>query len=107
MTARAQRGTLSEDKLSGAKPHSEERLRRRYSFGDFTLDAQQRVLRRGGEELTLRPKSFEVLTVLLDHHGQLVTKAALMEAVWWDTAVTDNSLSQCMVEIRRALGPET
>jgi len=107
MTARAQRGTLSEDKLSGAKPHSEERLRRRYSFGDFTLDAQQRVLRRGGEELTLRPKSFEVLTVLLDHHGQLVTKAALMEAVWWDTAVTDNSLSQCMVEIRRALDDES
>jgi Tol biopolymer transport system component/DNA-binding winged helix-turn-helix (wHTH) protein len=64
-------------------------------------------MRRGGEEFTLRSKSFDVLAYLVNHHGHLVTKAALMDAVWPDTAVTDNSLSQCMVEIRRALCDES
>src|SRR5689334_23302347 len=89
--------------LSSPGPHSGERIRRQYSFGDFTLDLQRRLLRRGGDEVTLRSRSFDVLAYLVDHHGQLVTKSALMEAVWADTAVTDNSLAQCMVEIRRAL----
>ena len=60
-------------------------------------------MRRGAEEFTLRSKSFDVLAYLVHHHGHLVTKAALMDEVWPDTAVTDNSLSQCVVEIRRAL----
>ena len=85
-------------------PHSGERLRRQYSFGDFTLDLERGVLRRGIEEVTLRPKSFEVLTYLVEHHGRLVTKAEMAESVWRDMAVMDNSLAQCLVEIRRALG---
>ena len=87
--------------------HSGERLRRQCSFGYFTLDLEHQVLRRGAEEVTLRPKSFEVLAHLVDHPRQLVTKAALIEAVWPDTAVTDNSLAQCMVEIRRALDDDS
>ena len=77
------------------EPHSGDRLRRLYSFGEFTLDVEHRLLHRSGEEVTLRPKSFDVLAHLVDHHGQLVTKSALIEAVWLDTAVTDNSLAQC------------
>jgi DNA-binding winged helix-turn-helix (wHTH) protein len=84
-------------------PNPGEPLRRQYSFGDFTLDVEHRVLQRGGEEIALRRKSFDVLACLVDRHGELVTKAVLMGAVWPDTAVTDNSLTQCMVEIRRAL----
>jgi DNA-binding winged helix-turn-helix (wHTH) protein/Tol biopolymer transport system component len=88
-------------------PHSGERPRRQYCFADFTLDLEHGgVLRRAGEEVTLRPKSFEVLAHLVGRHGQLVTKAALIEAVWPETAVTDNSLAQCMVEIRRALNDD-
>jgi DNA-binding winged helix-turn-helix (wHTH) protein len=89
--------------LSSAEPNAGERFRGQYSFADFTLDVDRRVLCRQGEEVTLRSKSFEVLAYVVDHHGQLVTKAALMDAVWPDTAVTDNWLAQCMVEIRRAL----
>src|SRR5436305_1224844 len=92
-----------ESRLSSPEPHLGERLRRQYSFGDFTLDTEYRVLQRCGQEVNLRAKSIEVLFYLVQHHGHLVTKAALMEAVWPDTAVTDNSLAQCMVEIRRAL----
>lgn len=87
--------------------YSAEQLRRQYSFGEFTLDLDGGFLRRSGEEVALRPKSLEVLTYLVEHHGRLVTKAVLIEAVWPDTAVADNSLPQCLVEIRRALGDES
>ena len=71
------------------------------------MDLDGGFLRRGGEEVALRPKPFEVLVYLVEHHGQLVTKADLTEAVWPDTAVMDNSLAQCLVEIRRALGDDS
>ena len=59
------------------------------------------------EEVPLRPKTFEVLAYLVKHHGRLVTKTALIEMVWPDTAITDNSLAQCLVDIRRALGDDS
>ena len=65
------------------------------------------MLRRGSEEVPLRPKSFAALTYLVEHHGQLVTKSALIEAVWPNTAVGDNSLAQCLFDIRRALGDDS
>jgi TolB-like protein/DNA-binding winged helix-turn-helix (wHTH) protein/Flp pilus assembly protein TadD len=88
------------------EPYPAERLRRQYSFGEFTLDLDGGFLRRSGEEVALRPKAFQILTYLVEHHGRLVTKDTLTEAVWRDAAVTDNSLTQCLVEIRRALGDE-
>jgi len=81
--------------------------RRYYVFAGFMLDTERRVLLRGDQEVTLRSKSLDVLAYLVCHHGQLVTKAALMEAAWPDTAVTDNSLAQCMVEIRRVLDDDS
>ena len=73
-------------------------------FGDFTLDLRRGRLLRGAEELKLRPKSFEVLKHLVENSGRLVGKDELMGAVWPDTAVTDDSLVQCLIEVRRALG---
>jgi Tol biopolymer transport system component/DNA-binding winged helix-turn-helix (wHTH) protein len=87
--------------------HSAERPRLQYSFGDFMLDLNGGFLRRRAEEVTLRPKPFEVLVYLVERHGQLVTKAELTGAVWPDTAVMDNTLAQCLVEIRRALGDDS
>src|SRR5262249_3454917 len=52
-------------------------------------------------------KSFEVLSYLVERAGRLVGKDELVQAVWRDVAVTDNSLSQCLVEIRRALGDDS
>ena len=90
-----------------SEPYSAEHLRGQYSFGEFTLDLDGGFLRRNGQEVALRRKSFEVLAYLVEHHGRLVTKDVLAGAIWPDTAVTDNSLSQCLVEIRRALGDES
>ncbi len=62
---------------------------------------------RAGQEVKLRPKSFEVLKYLVDRHGHLVSKAEIIEAVWPDTFVTDDSLVQCLIDVRRALGDDT
>jgi DNA-binding winged helix-turn-helix (wHTH) protein/Tol biopolymer transport system component len=48
-----------------------------------------------------------VLVYLIERHGRLVSKRELTDAVWPDTAVMDNSLAQCLVEIRRALADES
>jgi eukaryotic-like serine/threonine-protein kinase len=82
-------------------------MQRRYCFGEFTLDLDSGFLCRGPQEIALRPKPFEVLAYLVEHHGRLVTKDALTEAVWPDTAVMDNSLAQCIVEIRKALNDDS
>ncbi|HZQ52598.1 MAG TPA: winged helix-turn-helix domain-containing protein [Bryobacteraceae bacterium] len=82
-------------------------LHRRYCFGEFTLDLDSGFLCRGPQEIALRPKPFEVLAYLVEHHGRLVTKDALIGAVWPDTAVMDNSLAQCIVEIRKALNDDS
>jgi DNA-binding winged helix-turn-helix (wHTH) protein/TolB-like protein/Tfp pilus assembly protein PilF len=74
-----------------------------YSFDEFTLDLTRGCLLRKTEEIKLRPKSFEVLKYLAENGGRLVTKDELIEAVWTDTAVTDDSLVQCLKDIRRAL----
>jgi TolB-like protein/DNA-binding winged helix-turn-helix (wHTH) protein len=72
-------------------------------FADCRLDLRRGRAFRGDEEIQLRPKTFEVLCHLARNAGRVVTKAELMDAVWRDTAVTDNSLVQCLLEIRKAL----
>jgi DNA-binding winged helix-turn-helix (wHTH) protein/Tol biopolymer transport system component len=93
--------------VSSPRTHAADAHRRPYRFGDFTLDLDDGFLRRGDEEVALRPKSFEVLTYLVERHGRIVTKTELIDAIWPDAAVTDNSLAQCLLEIRRALADES
>src|SRR5205807_9209258 len=75
-----------------------------YRFGEFTLDAGRECVLRAGEEIKLRPKVYEALKYMVEHSGRLVGKQELMQALWSDSAVTDDSLVQCMLELRRALG---
>src|ERR1700751_1851229 len=76
------------------------------SFADFTLDLTRGCLLRGTDEIKLRPKSFAVLKQLILSAGRLVSKEELIAAVWPDTAVTDDSLVQCLIDVRRALGKD-
>jgi DNA-binding winged helix-turn-helix (wHTH) protein/TolB-like protein/Flp pilus assembly protein TadD len=80
--------------------------RHTYSFSDFTLDLARGCLLREGEEVKLRPKVFDALKYLVENNNRLVTKAELIEAVWSESFVTDDSLVQCVVELRRALGDD-
>lgn len=77
-----------------------------YSFDEFRLDLTRGSVFRGDEELKLRPKSFEVLKYLTENNGRLVSKDELIEAVWQGMAVTDDSLVQCLKDIRRALADD-
>lgn len=75
--------------------------------GKVTVDLEGETLRlENGETLTLRPQAFAVLRHLVQNANRLVSKAELLEAIWGGTAVTDDSLVQCIHEIRRALGNE-
>ena len=58
---------------------------------------------KAGEEIKLRPKVYETLKYLVEHPGRLIGKQELMQAVWPDAFVTDDSLVQCTLELRRAL----
>jgi TolB-like protein/DNA-binding winged helix-turn-helix (wHTH) protein len=75
-----------------------------YSFGAFTLDVARGTLSRDAVESRLRPKTHAVLRYLVEHPGRLVGKQELLDAVWGSTVVTEGSLTQCVIEIRRALG---
>ena len=75
-----------------------------YYFEGFSLDLTRGCLLRGDQEIKLRPKSFAALSYLVAHGGRLISKDELIEAVWPGTAVTDNSLVQCLKEVREALG---
>src|SRR6266480_3429197 len=75
-----------------------------YWFDKFSLDLASGCLLRAGQEVKLRPKVFDALRYLVENNNRLVTKAELIGAVWPDSFVTDDSLVQCLVELRRALG---
>src|SRR2546421_5297521 len=76
------------------------------SFDGFTLDLTRGSLLRGNQEIKLPPKPYDALKYLVENPGRLISKAELIETLWPDTAVTDDSLVQCMKEVRRALGDE-
>lgn len=76
-------------------------------IGSVTIDfANERLIGDSGQVIALRRQSFAVLRRLAATPDQLVTKAALMDEVWPGAAVTEDSLVQCIHDIRRALGPE-
>lgn len=78
--------------------------RRRFCFGDFVLDVDRGALSRAGVDIRLRPQSFEVLRHLVERSGRLVSRDELMDVVWVGRVVTDGALTQCIADIRRALG---
>ena len=77
-----------------------------YRFGEFELDTAQRVVVAcpGGERLRLTPRVYDTLLYLVEHAGELVTKTALLQAVWAGVIVEEGNLTQTIHVLRRALG---
>ena len=77
----------------------------RYSFGDFVLDGAERSLMRrsSSKPVPLQPKTFDLLVHLVTHAGRLHTKQALLDEVWSNVVVTENSLTRCVHQLRTAL----
>ena len=76
-----------------------------YRFDQFSLDLGRGTLRgASGTDLDLRPKAFLLLRHLLDHPNRLHSREDLFEALWPGVIVSDDSLTQCVSDLRRALG---
>jgi DNA-binding winged helix-turn-helix (wHTH) protein/Flp pilus assembly protein TadD len=76
-------------------------------FSGFELDSERAELRRpDGETVKLRPKTLEILRLLAGNAGRVLSKQQLMEAAWPNVHVGEDSLFQCIREIRTALGDD-
>ena len=75
-----------------------------YEFGEFRLDAGKRLLWRAGAPVPLTPRVFETLLYLVEHHDTVLDKERLMEAVWPDSIVEENNLTQNISTLRRVFG---
>jgi len=75
-----------------------------YEFGPFRLDVAEHLLLRDGEAVPLPPKAFDLLLVLIEHHGHLIEKDELLKAVWPGIFVEEVNLSYNVSLIRKALG---
>jgi DNA-binding winged helix-turn-helix (wHTH) protein len=79
-----------------------------YRLDRFTLDlVRGGLFAEDGTQLALRPKSFDLLRYLVVNAGPLVDRDELMKAVWPTVFVTEDSIAQCVKDIRRALSDQT
>ena len=78
-----------------------------FRFDDVEVHEREFTLVKAGETLAVEPKAFRVLLTLLRNPGKLIGKEELLNAVWGDAAVTDNSLARSIALLRRLLGDET
>jgi len=85
--------------MGSAEPKSQPK----YRFGEFTLDPGRGTLLNADQEVKLRPKVYDALLYILENRGRLIAKEELIRELWPDAFVTEDSLVQCMVELRRAL----
>jgi formylglycine-generating enzyme required for sulfatase activity len=75
-------------------------------FDRFVLDLTRGCVRSGDQNIELRPKTFEVLHCLVENAGRLVPKQEIFATVWPNVVVGDDSLVQCIRELRAKLGDD-
>ncbi len=75
-----------------------------YEFGPFRVDTRERQLIRDGKVVPLRPKVFDILLMLVQNSGHILTKDDVMNHVWADTVVEEGNISRSISTLRNALG---
>jgi DNA-binding winged helix-turn-helix (wHTH) protein/TolB-like protein len=75
-----------------------------YEFGPFRLEPSEHRLTRDGQQVSLSPKNFELLVYLVEHHGQLIFKDQIMQAVWRGSFVEEANLTVAISVLRKLLG---
>ena len=94
--------------MSGKNHEKETKSDERFHVGSSTFSLRDNELKdEGGNTVHLRKQSTEVLEYLVRHANELVSKSDLIDNVWADTFVTDDSLVQCIADIRRALNDDS
>ena len=76
-------------------------------FGPFSLDAATRQLLRNDREVSLSPKAFQLLSLLVANRERAMSKQELHQSLWPSTFVLETNLSSLIAEIRRALDDDT
>ena len=79
---------------------------RSYRFGDFELDLYEETLLREGIKLNINRRIFQVLLVLVESRGEIVTKNEFFEKVWDGHFVEDNNLTVTITALRKVLGDD-
>lgn len=79
------------------------KIKHLYEFDDFRVDPNQKCVWRGEELVSLTPKAFDTLVVLLENKGRVVDKDTLLNQVWADTFVEEATLAQNISTLRRTL----
>ncbi|QQS33788.1 MAG: winged helix-turn-helix domain-containing protein [Acidobacteriota bacterium] len=75
-------------------------------FGEFELDLAEESLRRGGEPLNINHRMFQVLALLVERRGEIVSKDEFFEQVWAGSHVEENNLTVAITGLRKALGDD-
>jgi len=75
-----------------------------YEFGAYHLDPDEKVLRREGQVVALPPKDLEMLLVLVEQSGHIVTKEELLQKVWPGVFIEEGNLARHVFNLRQVLG---
>ncbi|HEY0429828.1 MAG TPA: alpha/beta fold hydrolase [Pyrinomonadaceae bacterium] len=75
-----------------------------YSFANFRLDAAERILFDGVKTISLSPKVFDTLFLLVENGGRVLSKERMLKQIWEDSFVEENNLAQNISQLRRVLG---
>jgi TolB-like protein/DNA-binding winged helix-turn-helix (wHTH) protein/Tfp pilus assembly protein PilF len=79
-------------------------IKQLYRFGEFTVDADQKVLLFQDKPRPLTPKAFDTLLILVENSGRIVNKEELMKRLWPDTFVEEANLTTNILQLRKSLG---
>ena len=82
------------------------KLNHLHKFGEYTLNAKERNLWLNEELIQMPPKVFDTLCLLVERHGEVLSKEEMLDAIWQDTFVEENNLSQNISALRRIFGKE-
>jgi DNA-binding winged helix-turn-helix (wHTH) protein len=78
-----------------------------FKFADVEVREREFLLIKAGERISVEPKAFRVLLYLLRNPGRLISKDEIVGSVWNDSAVSDNSLTRSIAQLRRVLGDDS
>lgn len=79
---------------------------RLYRFNEFQLEVNERLLKRGQNVVSITPKAFDILVLLLENKGKIVEKEMLLNSVWADTYIGEATLAQNILTLRKILGKQ-
>jgi len=77
-----------------------------YGFGEFRVDARRRVLSKNGEAISLSPRNFDLLLVMIENEGKILSHDDLLDKVWEGTFVEQANLKNAISVLRRVLGEQ-